>query len=47
MSFNVILNEPKEGKLSGFSFLTSLKKNKRRLQWGTFFKYSLFGSKKG
>jgi hypothetical protein len=25
-SFNVILNEPREGKIDGFSFLESLKK---------------------
>jgi hypothetical protein len=40
-------NEPKEGKLGGFSYLESLKKHKRRLHWGTFFKDSLVGSKKG
>jgi hypothetical protein len=40
-------NEPREGKLSGFSYLESLKKHKRRLHWGTFFKDSLVGSKKG
>jgi hypothetical protein len=40
-------NEPREGKLSGFSYLESLKKRKRRLYWGTFFKGSLVGSKKG
>ena len=40
-------NEPKEGKLNSFSYLESLKKRKRRLQWGTFFEGSLFGSKKG
>jgi hypothetical protein len=40
-------NEPREGKLDGFSFLESLKKHKRRLQWGTFFEGSLVGSKKG
>jgi hypothetical protein len=45
--FNVILNEPREGKLGGFSFLESLKKRKRRLHWGTFFEGSLVGSKKG
>jgi hypothetical protein len=45
--FNVILNEPREGKLGGFSFLESLKKCKRRLYWGTFFEDSLVGSKKG
>jgi hypothetical protein len=40
-------NEPREGKLDGFSYLESLKKRKRRLQWGTFFEGSLVGSKKG
>jgi len=40
-------NEPIEGKLDGFSYLESLKKRKRRLQWGTFFKGSLVGSKNG
>jgi hypothetical protein len=30
-------NEPREGKLNGFSYLESLKNCKRRLQWGTFF----------
>ena len=40
-------NEPKEGKLGGFSYLESLKKHKRRLHWGTFFKDSLVSSKKG
>ena len=40
-------NEPKEGKLDDFSYLESLKKHKRRLHWGTFFKASLVGSKKG
>jgi hypothetical protein len=40
-------NEPKEGKLGGFSYLESLKKCKRRLQWGTFFKSNLVDSKKG
>jgi hypothetical protein len=40
-------NEPREGKLNGFSFLESLKKRKRRLHWGTFFKGSLVSSKKG
>jgi hypothetical protein len=30
-------NEPREGKLGGFSYLESLKKCKRRLYWGTFF----------
>jgi hypothetical protein len=40
-------NEPREGKLDGFSYLESLKKPKRRLQWGTFFEGSLVGSKKG
>jgi hypothetical protein len=39
--------EPIEGKIGGFSYLESLKKCKRRLQWGTFFKSSLVGSKKG
>jgi hypothetical protein len=41
------INEPREGKLGIFSFLESLKKHKRRLHWGTFFKGSLIGSKKG
>jgi hypothetical protein len=40
-------NEPREGKLGGFSYLESLKKHKRRLHWGTFFEDSLVGSKKG
>jgi hypothetical protein len=40
-------NEPREGKIGGFSYLESLKKHKRRLHWGTFFEDSLFGSKKG
>jgi hypothetical protein len=40
-------NEPKEGKLGGFSYLESLKKHKRRLHWGTFFEDSLVGLKKG
>jgi hypothetical protein len=40
-------NEPREGKLSGFSFLESLKKCKRRLHWGNFFEGSLVSSKKG
>jgi hypothetical protein len=40
-------NEPREGKLDGFSYLESLKKRKRRLHWGTFFEGSLVGSKKG
>jgi hypothetical protein len=40
-------NEPREGKLDGFSYLESLKKRKRRLHWGTFFEDSLVGSKKG
>jgi hypothetical protein len=40
-------NEPREGKLVGFSYLESLKKCKRRLHWGTFFEGSLVGSKKG
>jgi hypothetical protein len=40
-------NEPREGKLGGFSYLESLKKRKRRLQWGTFFGGSLVGLKKG
>jgi hypothetical protein len=30
-------NEPREGKLGGFSYLESLEKHKRRLHWGTFF----------
>jgi hypothetical protein len=29
--------KPREGKLGGFSYLESLKKHKRRLQWGAFF----------
>jgi hypothetical protein len=40
-------NDPKEGKLDGFSYLESLKKHKRRLRWGTFFEDSLVGLKKG
>ena len=40
-------NEPREGKLDGFSYLESLKKRKRRLHWGAFFEGSLVGSKKG
>jgi hypothetical protein len=40
-------NKPREGKLGRFSYLESLKKHKRRLQWGTFFEDSLVGSKKG
>jgi hypothetical protein len=36
-------NEPREGKLYGFSLLESLKKRKRRLHRGTFFKSSLVG----
>ena len=40
-------NDPREGKLDDFSYLESLKKRKRRLQWGTFFEGSLVGSKKG
>jgi hypothetical protein len=40
-------NEPREGKLGGFSYLESLKKHKRRLHYGTFFEDSLVGSKKG
>jgi hypothetical protein len=32
------LNEPREGKLDGFSYLGSLKKRKRRLHWVTFLK---------
>jgi hypothetical protein len=40
-------NEPKEGKLGGFSYLESLKKCKRRLCWGTFFEGSLVGLKNG
>jgi hypothetical protein len=39
-------NEPREGKLNGFSYLESLKKHKMRLRWGTFFEDSLVGSKK-
>jgi hypothetical protein len=39
-------NEPKEGKLGGFSYLESLKKHKRRLHWDIFFEDSLVGSKK-
>jgi hypothetical protein len=34
-------------KLNGFSYLESLKKRKRRLQWGTFYEGSIVGSKKG
>jgi hypothetical protein len=33
-------NEPREGKLDGFSYLESLKKCKRRLHGGTFFEDS-------
>ena len=40
-------NEPIEGKLGDFSYLEILKKNKRRLRWGTFFEDSLVGSRKG
>jgi predicted glutamine amidotransferase len=40
-------NEPREGKLGGFSYLESLKKRKRRLHWGIVFEGSLVGSKKG
>ena len=40
-------NETRECKLDGFSYLGNLKKCKRRLHWGTFFKNSLVGSKKG
>jgi hypothetical protein len=40
-------NEPREGKLGGFSYLESLKKRKGRLHWGTFFEGSLVDSKKG
>jgi hypothetical protein len=40
-------NEPKEGKLNGFSYLENLKNRKRRLHWGTFFEGSLVDSKKG
>jgi hypothetical protein len=40
-------NEPREGKIGGFSCLESLKKRKRRLNWGTFFEDSLVGLKKG
>jgi hypothetical protein len=40
-------NEPKEGTLSCFSYLESLKKHKRRLHYGTFFEGGLVGSKKG
>jgi hypothetical protein len=40
-------NEPREGKIDNFSYLESLKKHKRRLQWGTFFEGSLVDSKKG
>jgi hypothetical protein len=39
-------NKPREGKLSGFLYLESLKKRKR-IQWGTFFGGSLIDSKKG
>ena len=47
MSFNVILKEPRDGNLGGFSFLESLKKSKIRLHWGTFFEDSLVDSNKG
>jgi hypothetical protein len=40
-------NEPREGKLGGFSYLESLKKHKRRLHWGTFLEDSLVDLKKG
>jgi hypothetical protein len=40
-------NEPREGKLGDFSYLESLKKHKRRLHCGTFFKNRLVGLKKG
>jgi hypothetical protein len=40
-------NEPREGNLSGFSFLETLKKHKIRLPSGSFFKDSLFSSRKG
>jgi hypothetical protein len=40
-------NEPREGKIDGFSYLESLKKHKRRLHWGIFFEDSLVGLKKG
>ena len=40
-------SEPREGKIDGFSYLESLKKRKRKLQWGTFFENSLVSSKKG
>jgi hypothetical protein len=40
-------NEPREGKLGGFSFLEILEEHKRRLHWGTFFEVSLVDSKKG
>jgi hypothetical protein len=40
-------NKPREGKLDGFSYFESLKKSKRRLEWGTFFEGSLVSSKKG
>jgi hypothetical protein len=40
-------NEPREGKLDGFSFLESLKKCKRKLHCATFFEGILVGSKKG
>jgi hypothetical protein len=40
-------NEPREGKLDGFSYLESLKKHKRRLHWDTIFEGSLVGSRKG
>jgi hypothetical protein len=40
-------NEPREGKIVGFSYLESLKKCKRRLHWGTFFEGSLVGLKNG
>jgi hypothetical protein len=40
-------NEPREGKLGGFSYLESLKRHKRRLHWDTFFEGSLFSLKTG
>jgi hypothetical protein len=39
-------NEPKEGKIDGFSYLESLKKHKRGLHWGAFSESSLVDSKK-
>jgi hypothetical protein len=42
-----IFNEPIEGNIGSFSRLESLKKRKRRLHQGTFFRNILVDSKKG